>query len=93
MSGAETLTSDVDLDVAGLFSEIWRKKWLVIAITLVTGAALFVALSLSPPRYKASARVLIEKREFGRSLARTTAISTCPQASSTSRRSAARCRC
>lgn len=62
MPRARDLTADVDIDVAGLFAEVWRKRWLVLALTLLAGAAVF-ALALSvDPRYEASTRILIERR-------------------------------
>jgi len=63
MTGGNSLTSDVDLDIAGLLAEVWRKKWIVAIMTVLVGGLLFAGLSLTSPRYKASARVLIEKGE------------------------------
>jgi len=63
MSGARTLNADVDLDIKGLFSAIYRKKWLIVFLTLLSGVMLFVALTLVSPRYKSDAQILIKKRE------------------------------
>lgn len=63
MPGGRDLAADVDIDVAGLMSEIWNKKWLVLALTLLTGVALLFVLQGVAPRYQSSARVLIEQRE------------------------------
>ncbi|MFZ1814539.1 MAG: Wzz/FepE/Etk N-terminal domain-containing protein [Rhizobiaceae bacterium] len=63
MSSNRALTADVDIDIAGLLSQVWRKKWLVLLLTLGAGAAILFALSTVSPRYKSSARIIIEKRE------------------------------
>lgn len=63
MSGARSLSADVDIDIKGLLSSVWRKKFLLLIVTLVGGALLFVALSTISPRYKSDAQILIKKRE------------------------------
>lgn len=63
MSSANDLTADVDIDVAGLVSEVWKKRWLVLALTVLAGAAIFVLTLFVDSRYSSSARILIEKRE------------------------------
>jgi exopolysaccharide transport family protein len=63
MSGTRSLNADVDLDIKGLFSAIWRKKWLILFVTVLFGALLFAALSFVSPRYKSDAQILIKKRE------------------------------
>ena len=63
MSGARSLSADVDIDIKGLLSAIWRKKILLVLLTLVGGALLFAALSTISPRYKSDAQILIKKRE------------------------------
>ncbi len=63
MSGANELSRDVDIDISGLFAELRRKLWLVIAVPLVVGAGLFVFFAGMDPSYKSSARIIIEKRE------------------------------
>ena len=63
MSGSRDLNADVDIDIMGLMSEVWKRRWLILALTLLTGVALLFALSFVEPRYKSSARILIEKRE------------------------------
>ena len=63
MSGARDLTADVDIDIKGLFGAIWRKKLLILALTLLGGGLIFAAASLISPRYKSDAQILIKKRE------------------------------
>ena len=63
MSGARSLSADVDIDIKGLLSAVWRKKFLLLLLTLVGGALLFAALSTISPRYKSDAQILIKKRE------------------------------
>ncbi len=65
MSGPQVLTRDDDIDVAGLFSQIWKRRKLLILVTILTGIGLIVILSLISPRYESSARVLIENHESG----------------------------
>lgn len=63
MSGANELAKDVDIDIAGLFAELRKKWWLVLAIPAIVGVALFFVLAGMEPSYRSSARVIIEKRE------------------------------
>ncbi|MCB1421129.1 MAG: chain-length determining protein [Nitratireductor sp.] len=63
MSGARSLSADVDIDIKGLLSSVWRKRFLLLLVTLVGGALLFAALSAISPRYKSDAQILIKKRE------------------------------
>lgn len=63
MSGAGDLARDVDLDIKGLLGAVWRRKWLVLLLTLIGGGLVLAAsLSLSP-RYKSDAQILVKKRE------------------------------
>jgi len=63
MAGARDLTADVDIDAAGLLAEIWKRKILVVGLTLLAGIALALLVARMEPRYQAGARVLIEQRE------------------------------
>lgn len=51
----------VELGAVG--RELWRKKWWVLAPTLVVVAIAAVAVNVVTPRYKSEARALIEGRE------------------------------
>jgi succinoglycan biosynthesis transport protein ExoP len=51
----------VELGAVG--RELWRKKWWVLAPTLVVVAIAAVAVNMVTPRYKSEARALIEGRE------------------------------
>ena len=63
MSGSQSLTNDVDIDLKGLFGALWRKKFLILFLTLLGGAVIFAATSNISPRYKSDAQLLIKKRE------------------------------
>ncbi len=63
MSGQNELTADVDIDMAGLLGQVWKKKWVVLVLTLLTGAGLLFLLSNVAPLYKSDARIIIESRE------------------------------
>ncbi|MEZ5800383.1 MAG: GumC family protein [Nitratireductor sp.] len=63
MNSNRALTADVDIDIAGLMAEVWKKKWLIAALTLFSAVGLLFLLSNVSPRYKSDARIVIEKRE------------------------------
>ena len=42
MAGAHTLTNDVDLDMTGMFAQLWRSKWLILIVTGIAGALLYL---------------------------------------------------
>src|SRR6185437_1529948 len=50
-------------DLRGLGQILWRKKALILGITLVAGAAAFVVVNAVKPRYRSESRVLLEARE------------------------------
>jgi polysaccharide biosynthesis transport protein len=52
-----------ELDLGALGRAIWRRKRLVIVLTLLAAAITFAAVNYVTPRYKSEARVLIETRE------------------------------
>lgn len=63
MSNANNLTKDVDIDIAGMLSSVWKKKWWLLALTLLSGVLFFLAFSTISPRYESASKILIEKRE------------------------------
>ncbi|MEZ5872650.1 MAG: Wzz/FepE/Etk N-terminal domain-containing protein [Nitratireductor sp.] len=63
MNSNRALTADVDIDVAGLMAEVWKKKWLVALLTIASAIGLLFVLSSVSPRYKSNAKIVIEKRE------------------------------
>lgn len=63
MSGSPQLTSDVDIDIARLFSEIWRQKYPLLILIVASAAGLYLLFSGMEPRYRSDARILIENRE------------------------------
>ena len=52
-----------ELDLGALGRAIWRRKRLIIGLTLLAAAIAFAAVNYVTPRYKSEARVLIETRE------------------------------
>jgi uncharacterized protein involved in exopolysaccharide biosynthesis len=55
------LAPDIDLGAVG--RALWRKKFLILGLTLFAAACAFAAVNLITPRYKSEARVLVETRE------------------------------
>ena len=55
------LAADIDLGAVG--RALWRKKFLILGLTLFAATIAFVAVNLVTPRYKSEARVLVEARE------------------------------
>ena len=52
-----------EIDLGALGRALWRKKFLIVGLTLLAAALAFAAVNLITPRYKSEARVLIETRE------------------------------
>ncbi|MCA3565639.1 MAG: lipopolysaccharide biosynthesis protein [Methylocystis sp.] len=52
-----------EIDLSALFREIGRKKWLVMAVTLLALVLSTVAVNRMSPRYTAETRVLLENRD------------------------------
>jgi tyrosine-protein kinase Etk/Wzc len=52
-----------ELDLGALGRAIWRRKRLIIGLTLLAAAIAFAAVNVVAPRYKSEARVLIETRD------------------------------
>ena len=63
MAGHRELSKDVDIDIAGLFYDIWKKKSLILVVSLVVGAAIFFIMNSISPRYQTKAQLIIEPRE------------------------------
>ncbi len=55
--------SAADIDLGALRHALWRKKFLILGLTLLAAAIAFAGVNLVTPRYKSEARVLIEMRE------------------------------
>jgi succinoglycan biosynthesis transport protein ExoP len=53
------LAADIDLGAVG--RALWRKKFLILGLTLFAAAIAFVAVNLVTPRYKSEARVLVKR--------------------------------
>ena len=58
-----TVETASEIDVAALGRALWRKKILIVALTLLAAALAFVAVNLITPRYRSEARILIDTRE------------------------------
>src|SRR3989440_1057335 len=52
-----------EIDLRALSGALWRKKRLIIALTLAAAAVAFVVVNMMTPRYRSEARVLIETRD------------------------------
>ena len=52
-----------EIDLGALGRALWRRKMLIVGLTLVAAAIAFAAVNLITPRYKSESRVLIETRE------------------------------
>ncbi len=52
-----------DLDLGALGRALWRRKGLIVGLTLVAAMLAFGAVNLVTPRYKSEARILIETRD------------------------------
>jgi uncharacterized protein involved in exopolysaccharide biosynthesis len=55
--------ADSEIDLGALGRALWRKKFLIIGLTLIATLLAFAAVNYITPRYKSEARVLIETRE------------------------------
>ncbi|WP_181702905.1 GumC family protein [Chthonobacter albigriseus] len=66
MSGSvearQHVEDDVALDLSGILGAIWRRKFAVLATTVLLGAGAYGLLSMIPPRYQAETKILIEDR-------------------------------
>ena len=63
MSGVNGTAQDVDIDFPALVAGLWRRKFLVLAVTLLVTAAAFAVSLVVSPKYMAETRILIETRE------------------------------
>ena len=52
-----------ELDLRALSGALWRKKRLIIGLTLAAAAVAFIAVNMVTSRYRSEARVLIETRD------------------------------
>src|SRR2546423_15215865 len=63
-SGRMSIAQAADeIDVRALGRALWRKRGLIIALTLTAAAIAFVAVNLMTTRYRSEARLLIENRD------------------------------
>jgi succinoglycan biosynthesis transport protein ExoP len=54
---------DPSIDIFGLVEMIFRRKWLILGTAVVVVGLAFAALTVIGPRYKATARILIDPRD------------------------------
>ena len=59
--GVTQATGEIELGALG--RALWRKKFLIVGLTLIAALLAFAAVNYITPRYKSEARVLIETRE------------------------------
>src|SRR5215468_8586236 len=57
------MLAGAEIDLGALGAAIWRRKLLIVGLTLLTAALTSLVVNLITPRYKSEARVLIESRE------------------------------
>jgi uncharacterized protein involved in exopolysaccharide biosynthesis/Mrp family chromosome partitioning ATPase len=57
------VTSIDELDLGALGRAVWRKRSLILILTIAAAAVAFAAVNLISPRYRSEARVLIETRD------------------------------
>ncbi|MGH6770830.1 MAG: GumC family protein [Xanthobacteraceae bacterium] len=63
-SGRAGIAQVIDeIDLGELGRAVWRRKRLIIGLTLLAAGLAFLAVNMVAPRYKSEARVLIETRE------------------------------
>jgi succinoglycan biosynthesis transport protein ExoP len=53
----------IDIGIGALGPALWRKKFLIVGLTLLTAAVAFAGINIVTPRYKSELRVLIEMRK------------------------------
>lgn len=63
MSGAQSTAGDVDVDLRHLFASLVRNWRRLAFVAIAVTAAAFVLTSLTPSKYRAETRLLIETRE------------------------------
>src|SRR5271170_5106457 len=54
---------DSELDLAGLGTTLWRKKWTILRPTILVALIALVGVQLVTPRYQSESRVIIESRD------------------------------
>jgi len=60
MTSAHELERDIDIDLGGLFSALWRKVGLLLGIGVVAAILTFALLQVVSPKYESETRILIE---------------------------------
>ena len=55
--------TDSELDLSGLGSALWRKKWLILGPTILIGLLTLIVVQVITPRYQSEARVIVEGRD------------------------------
>ena len=62
MAGVDLSQQDVDIDLGQLFRAIWRRRIMVVLITLLGACAAFGLAKLVAPQYRSETRIVIEQR-------------------------------
>jgi polysaccharide biosynthesis transport protein len=55
--------TDSELDLSGLGSALWRKKWLILGPTILIGLLTLIVVQVITPRYQSESRVIVEGRD------------------------------
>ena len=57
------IAPDGEADMAGLGRALWRKKTMILGVTLLAAGAAFIVVNAITPRYNSESRLLLEARE------------------------------
>ena len=52
-----------EIDIRALGSAIWRRRGMILGLTLLAAVLAFIVVNSMTPRYRSEARVLIETRD------------------------------
>ncbi len=55
--------TDSELDLSGLGSALWRKKWRILGPTILIGLLTLIVVQVITPRYQSESRVIVEGRD------------------------------
>jgi succinoglycan biosynthesis transport protein ExoP len=55
--------TDSELDLSGLGTALWRKKWRILGPTILIGLLTLIVVQVITPRYQSESRVIVEGRD------------------------------
>jgi uncharacterized protein involved in exopolysaccharide biosynthesis len=59
---ADELNRELDIDIGGVFSALWRKRAKLLLTGLIVTVLTFIVLQMVSPKYKSETQILIESR-------------------------------